>query len=371
MVRTNARYGEQMAVAYAQEAVTLVDAKQRKEFDGFMKSALEATNVAKNPKDRGILVNQLYRTVVASAKGIDFGKVPESKGNIMNLQGWKTTQNAIDTLSTLLPPDTNPEVKTLIELHDFLVSARPDFEFGYKYNIELLKTLYCVMVFCMYDLIDTCICLYSSTINGGQKPKHAYAYNAAQQYVALYKSGEWGKMMKGIKDAPSGATEGLILVGGDVDDDLFSQSLFGLESWVSELKDDPFGAVSQLPLPIKIVASVIAILFVTRKLIAFFFRKSASLTQYLHNQAELLDNAMKTDTTMNEKARQKSERLRDRMTALAAFIDTKILRAEKACQKDEVAFAKNDAATAKAVQNGSVIPDAPATTAGGGDIVLL
>ena len=189
---------DQTAKEYVVESMTYLDPADRKEWRQDAMLALEANNTSLEAvKNRGAMVNQLYKSVITNAKTIDFGAVEKSKGNVMALQGWKTTEKAIDTLSNLLPD--SKEVKLLTEMHDTLVQTRADFEFGYKYDVELIKTLYCVMVFNMYELIDTCICVYNAKVNGGHPPKHKYAVKTAQQYLQLVKTGEWNRIMKAFK----------------------------------------------------------------------------------------------------------------------------------------------------------------------------
>ena len=80
------------------------------------------------------------------------------------------------------------------------------------------------------------------------------------------------------------------------------------------------------------------------------------MSSYLHNQADLLDNITEADHTMTDEQKAKVMRNRNRVVSLAAFIDTKILKAEKEADKDVAVYAKQDAAAMKASKNKPMSP---------------
>ena len=323
---------DQTAKEYVVESMTYLDPADRKEWRQDAMLALEANNTSLEAvKNRGAMVNQLYKSVITNAKTIDFGAVEKSKGNVMALQGWKTTEKAIDTLSNLLPD--SKEVKLLTEMHDTLVQTRADFEFGYKYDVELIKTLYCVMVFNMYELIDTCICVYNAKVNGGHPPKHKYAVKTAQQYLQLVKTGEWNRIMKAFKgDSKTHVAKESVEIYGSRSEPL-DDDITVLEA--AQLLTD---VLTVFAVPIGVVFGLVTLLFGVRSLIAFFFRKSAEMSSYLHNQADLLDNITEADHTMTDEQKAKVMRNRNRVVSLAAFIDTKILKAEQEADKDVAVY---------------------------------
>ena len=357
---------ESIAKERVMESMTYLDPSDRKEWRVDALLALETNNVSLDAtKNRGALLNSLYKTVVADAKTVNFGKVDASKGNIMNLPGWKTTEKSIDTLSKLVPDAK--EVKVLTDLHDALVQCRPDFEYGYKYDIELVKTIYCVMVFNMYELIDTCICVYSAKVNGGHPPKHKYAVTTAQQYIQLVKSGEWNRIMKAYKSGKSAPAKECVEVYAEqmhLDDEDMSATE------AANLLTDIFEVIS---FPVSCVFGLVTLLFGIRALIAFFYRKSAELSSYLHNQADLLDNITEADRTMTDEQKQQVMKTRNKIVSVAAYIDTKILKAEKEADKDQAAYAKQDAAAMKAAKSAPMTPAGrdPYITADGDDDGLI
>lgn len=323
--------------------VTALNTTDRFEFKKNIMGALEGADA----ESRGALVNTLYKDVIESSKNIDFGKIPLSYGDVMKLQSWNITDRSINTLAKLL--SNSDRVKTLLELENFLVARRSDFAYGFKYDNIMLKTLYNIMTMCMYDLIDSCVVEYANTVNGSKTPiKHAYAYNSAKQYVAMYKSGEWAKVVKQLQSAKVAA------VGEN----------FTLSTEDNEIAIEDF--VASITSVGVVIAGIIALFMSSRGLIRYFLAKSAKYSVYLKNEAEFLDNISSNDGTLTDVEREKASRRVNKMTALAAWIDTKILKAEAVAAKEDKVDAK---AMHEAMRGNSkpILTQTPSITGPGND----
>ena len=167
--------------------------------------ALEATE----PAGRARLVVKLYEECLRP-NNVDYGAIPDSRGNILKLKHYDTTAETIDLLNKLFKDQTlTNELKLLNDYHDMLLKSRDDFEYAYKYNIEIIKVMYCNMVRALYDLIDMCVVSYAEYLKNAKenalkmrtvRKTDTLLVKCVKQYLALYKKGDWARMMKFFKD---------------------------------------------------------------------------------------------------------------------------------------------------------------------------
>ena len=343
----NNRSMNDIMIDHIVEYTSALEACDRIQFRKDITSALAMESA--DPKARGAIVNSLYQDVATSAKMVNFGKIPNSHGDIMSLEHWDITAKGISYLNDLIPG--TDRLKTLNDMQDFLISARADFEYGYKYDIEIIKTLYCVMVMCMYDLFDSCIVQYSNTVNGNNFPVgHEYAYRSANQYITMYKSGEWAVFMRSMKNPKVAAAGESYLIN-----QITAPAEEGLADVSDVVSGGPFGLIGTA------AAAFVIILMASRGLIRYFFRKSAQATVYLRNQAEFLDSVTMKDSSITPETKNKVERQKNKMISLAAWIDRNILKAEKSADADT----KDDAKVMKAaLDEVSQKPNHPAKSQG-------
>ena len=95
--------------------------------------------------DAGMVIERLYQGMV-SRSGINFGKIPESQGNLQKFTKYEDLSISINLLHRQLDEYNIPEMKVMSELHDNLIRCRDDFVFGYKADSQFIKTTYETMV---------------------------------------------------------------------------------------------------------------------------------------------------------------------------------------------------------------------------------
>ena len=278
-----------------------------------MKAILES----KNTTDASNLIMKMYAEVQRKAKGYDTEVIDASRGNIHDIDEWDTTAKAMEAINKFLGNYKLECVDLMNDLYDMIVGSVKDFEFGYQYKITIIQILYQTMVLELYEIIDMCICCYTDMLrNPSQKkpkfgkldPTRSSIIRSAEGLVSTYKSGEWKRTMKALKDPKIAANESTIF--GQV-----------MESGVSIIAIAAFAIIG-----FKMILGFI------RLGVNYFFAKSANIADYLENQSELLRTAIEAEERLgdtSDAALQKQRKWLNRMESLAGFINSKILKTEK------------------------------------------
>lgn len=308
------------------------------------KCALEASGA---PAGRATLVAKLYEQCLRPTT-VDYGKIPDSRGNLLKVKDYDVTAEAIDLLNKLMEGTSIPELKILNDYHDMLIRCRSDFEYGFKYNIEIIKVMYNNMVRALYELIDMCIASYAMYLREKNekapriralKPKDCLMMRSIKSYIAIYKNGEWAKLMKVFKD-PKVAAAGENVIRLQLNESFTGTTKTAYEASLGELLDNvgyslehkPIGALSI------ILAPMIILLNALRIMSYFFISSSGKISSYLDRQAELLKTNMDTEirrgADTNSEAMRKQKKMYDFFQSVSGFINAKILKMDELVKKE-------------------------------------
>ena len=297
-------------------------------FDVVLEGSIE-TNAA--------LIQKLYVDII-SRSNIDFGVIPESRGAFIKYKGYKMMTESMDNINKLYEGISSDEVTMMNKLHDMIIACRADYEFGYKFDIEIIKLTYCVAVMALYELINVCILAYTKQMrkNGTVefdfvkvKKKDVIVIRGAKSLLKSYESGQWSRMVQDSKKDPTlmkmaPATEASFIGG---------MTLGGVVK-------TGIGAVGKVPTPIFAVAAtavaIIAILVSIRALIYFFYHNASRMKDYVRTQKEFVDAAVRTETTEGESPTviEKHSKLADKLESIANFIEVRILKTNSDARKD-------------------------------------
>lgn len=346
------------------ETMNAVPAQERM---GFKAKAQNVMSPKGNPVEQSKLANTLYRSIVKSAKEYEassqtdmFSYAKASKGDVTKIKDWPRAEMCFNRLvgvagSKKISPNVTL-VSTMIDFRKMLLDSKADFEYGFKYHIDIIEILYAYMVESYYELIDAAIVALQEDLQdyAGVRPTKFSGYNgmivvtSCQTLVNLYKTGEWKKFMKSFQNAKVAANESIVFDGldgefgmGVIEDDPFA----ALEGNV--IIDKALGIIKTAGITIGVVVTVF---FALRGLIAYFFHRAAKHRDHAENQAKLLDNILATDTSLTPEERDKIERKKIKLQETAANIDRKIFKADKAAKED---MRKESAAIAKAMTDDS------------------
>lgn len=338
------------------EAMNAIPAQER--FD-FKRKADKTLAPKGNAMDQAKVANVLYRDILKEATRVSknpmttYSIAMKTKGDITKMPDWDTTvkcNNALMHAFTSGKPD--PYYSTLSKMDKMMTACKKDFEYGFKYDIEIIKILYGYMVEAYYELMNIIILNYSipMTFPATRMSNNPMYYNDTTVYKScntildLYESGEWKKLMNSLKNSKVAAAESFAFDG--------STGNFA----IATVNDDPFAVlegdiidtvIDFAKVGVVVVGVVVTLFFAIRSLIAYFFRKMSSYKNNLENQATLLDTIAKTDSSLTPEQKEVIERRRDKMQAKAAEISRKIFKADKEAKEEMKEEAKKFAKAIK------------------------
>ena len=278
------------------------------------------------------MIQKLYTDII-SKSNIDFGEIPDSKGNLLKYKEYGLMQQSMERINLLFKGKACEEVSLMNQVHDMIVSCRKDYEMGFTYDIEMIKIAYNVSVMTLYELINLCILAYTKQMRanvgikfdlGKMKKADNIVFKNAQSLVKSYKSGQWAKIMTQVKkdhailSAPTPATESgaaAVTFGGLV--------TTGVTFALSHL-------------PIVIPAAIILVFLGIRKLIYFFYSGSAKVKDYVDTQKEFVNATMATEINegADEKLVGKRNKLLEKLDHVTRFIEGKIFRTNQKAKEE-------------------------------------
>lgn len=237
--------------------------------DNRTRKILLAVNEADQSNILHDLSNKLYKKIVDKVGDIDFGTIPQSKGDIDNLDCLTTTLETLDIMEKLVAQyrqDTSAirEVTTAIQ---HLRSHKEYFVRGFVLKQELPMMIYNTTVL---SVISSTSFLVSSIIDFVKDPNGTY--QASLDRTGLKKSKEH-LLIKNL------AKFNASCVKGDMKKVLSTMTSGTVREGVV------LGSLAMLPIAIATIAIIIPLL---REAIYFFFYIQVKLKDFLNYQADLV-----------------------------------------------------------------------------------
>lgn len=337
--------------------------------DSVLESFCEMRN-AQPPKDRlhyfdvvlegssetnAVLLQKLYTDII-SRSNVDYGQIPDSQGVLIKYKEYDLMSQSMEKINTLFEGSPSQEVTMMNKLHDMIIACKKDYEFGYKFNVEIVKIAYCTAVLTLYELINICILEYTSRLRSKSgigfkfnkiKKKDILVIRGATSLLKSYETGQWTRMMNEFKKDPSIvglATEAGIFdktIGEMVEPFINKYNIMGEAGKKAKFNPkgvvDAVGAgVKKIPLPVKVIACVIGIFIAIRELIIVFFNSATKMKDYLRTQKEFVDATISQELQDGtpEAVIKKHQKLADRLEGIANFIEVRILKTNSDAKKD-------------------------------------
>lgn len=194
---------------------------------GYRDAAMEAIA----GPDAGAVLDNLYKNVMARAS-INFGKIPDSQGELTKFAKYKTIADSITLLERQMGELKIKELKITRELHDNIIRLRDDFTYGFKVDSQFLKTTYNTMVYSLCEMVNLCGVIYVAMLKcqaeGRPYKPEDFSYlllvQNVEKFNGLVKSGEWAAMVSSIrKDARN-----LLITVDDDGNDSFLSTMAGI-----------------------------------------------------------------------------------------------------------------------------------------------
>lgn len=350
--------------------------------------------ISVNEAERDSVLNSLslrfYNDIMNKVDDIDFGTIPDSKGDITKIENYVEMMGCINTLRGILTEYKQPltqieEIETAI---NNMINNKTVFERAFKIKADLPVVIYCTMVFAIVSSISL---LITSSIEFIKNPVHenfTVEFNRAGYYKTqnsmLYSN--IVKFNKSVKKGEFAATMDELVrsvakkqVSESVDFDFLDEGKItnGLKSVASAfkagagfgaaegIKDLSLGkgisagynaaknAVSGFGVKEWIFTSIIALiglLVIIRELVFIFFNSRVKISDYFEAQADIMQmNALiyqNNDTpnkTPEQKAKtiQKQLKLADRFRSVSNFFAIKNKEGEVKTQKQIASESKS------------------------------
>lgn len=271
--------------------------------------AIEATLSSSGSVGKSKLINQLYTDIISKSK-IDFGKIPNSKGNLTAYYEYKAIAESIENINVLIGDKNIEELKLLNRLHDMIITARGDFEFGFKFDITIIMLTYNLLVLALFDMLNICIVMYVDYLKEientefkfrGTDKRDIIVLKYVKDFLKAYDNGEWAKTVNQFKKDGSG--------------------LLGFITG---------GSIAGAPL---VVVSLLTSLIIIRGLIYVYYNSSMKINDALRVPKEFLKESINAGDD-NSTPIIKQKKMLSRLEGLSDFIETKILKTNKDAKKE-------------------------------------
>ena len=321
---------------------------------GYVDAAMEAIA---NPSAQATIMNKLYKET-QKIDEIDFGKIPDSKGDITKYVYYDQLYDSIELINELMKGNQTENIVAMNKLHQILLNARADFVFGFKVNNYIVTSMYKVMVANLHEMIDICIVDVTEYIRNNlnmsmdkkSMKKVRWVTSNVKNFIKMYESGQWNTLIKYMRtNASKKAYEAMALEAeGDVLPqqksalDLMNMGTNALNKFkggitaAGDLIKQAPSAFKAASAPVKglaIVGIIISALMVIRTGIKYFFLGVANISKNLRNQATLLKSATKSDSE-DQTGYGFRKKILNTMEKVSDVIDYKILKMEKEASKD-------------------------------------
>ena len=321
---------------------------------GYVDAAMEAIA---NPSAQATIMNKLYKET-QKIDEVDFGKIPDSKGDITKYVYYDQLYDSIELINELMKGNQTENIVAMNKLHQILLNARADFVFGFKVNNYIVTSMYKVMVANLHEMIDICIVDVTEYIRNNlnmsmdkkSMKKVRWVTSNVKNFIKMYESGQWNTLIKYMRtNASKKAYEAMALEAeGDVlpqqksaldlmnmGTSAFNKFKGGITAAGDLIKQAP-SAFKAAGAPVKglaIVGIIISALMIIRAGIKYFFLGVANISKNLRNQAALLKSATKSDSE-DQTGYGFRKKILNTMEKVSDVIDYKILKMEKEASKD-------------------------------------
>lgn len=321
---------------------------------GYVDAAMEAIA---NPSAQATIMNKLFKET-QKIDEIDFGKIPDSKGDITKYAYYDQLYDSIELINELMKGNQTENIVAMNKLHQILLNARADFVFGFKVNNYIVTSMYKVMVANLHEMIDICIVDVTEYIRNNLNmsmdkksiKKVRWVTSNVKNFIKMYESGQWNTLIKYMRtNASKKAYEAMALEAeGDVLPqqknalDLMNMGTNALNKFKGGITaagdlikqaPDAFKAASAPVKGLAIVGIIISALMIIRAGIKYFFLGVANISKNLRNQAALLKSATKSDSE-DQTGYGFRKKILNTMEKVSDVIDYKILKMEKEASKD-------------------------------------
>ena len=299
------------------------------------------------------LTSKLYTMIIDKVTDIDFGDIPESKGDVTMLESYEKMVDVIDTLTGILeqyrqPTDTIDVIRAAL---DNLENDKQLYKRGFQAKIDIVITTYNTMVL---SIINSLSYMIAVTIEFIKNPGNGNGFKVILDKSGIARTRDslvYANLVRFNKACNNGDIERAF-------NPLIKAKARGLIG----------ASLGTIATGIAVAAILVNILPIIRELTYFFFAINTRISQYFDLQADLLEmNAQMIKNnevhTVDDKKLVVSRQLSiaGRFRKIAEFFTVKTKEADRDADKD----LKSDI---KAYKVNDVMDQAPDSIASNGSL---
>ena len=299
------------------------------------------------------LTSKLYTMIIDKVTDIDFGDIPESKGDVTMLESYEKMVDVIDTLTGILeqyrqPTDTIDVIRAVL---DNLENDKQLYKRGFQAKIDIVITTYNTMVL---SIINSLSYMIAVTIEFIKNPGNGNGFKVTLDKSGIARTRDslvYANLVRFNKACNNGDIEKAF-------NPLIKAKARGLIG----------ASLGTIATGIAVAAILVNILPIIRELTYFFFAINTRISQYFDLQADLLEmNAQMIKNnevhTVEDKKLVVSRQLSiaGRFRKIAEFFTVKTKEADRDADKD----LKSDI---KAYKVNDVMDQAPDSIASNGSL---
>ncbi|MGL5751053.1 MAG: hypothetical protein ACRCXT_11035 [Paraclostridium sp.] len=250
------------------------------------------------------LTSKLYDSIVNKVNDIDFGNIPNTKGDITQLENYNELVDCLATMNKLLVEfRQDPKPVEIIETAlSNLLNRKDLFEKGFKYNIELPIVLYSTIAL---SIVSSTSFLISACVEFIKSPNQDdFAINIDK--LALAKSKD-NLLFKNLERFNQSCAKGHIDSSMEYIIDSANKGLTGLEPGIV------LGGIA-------LTGIILNIIPILRELIFFFYYSRTRISDYFEVQADLLQiNAYNIQNNPSMTKKERDEISKKQMKIVTMF----------------------------------------------------
>ena len=315
------------------------------------------TEAFANPTKQAGLLNKLYKEIQKSEE-IDFGKIPDSKGDITKYVYYDQMYKCIEVLTDLVEGHPTENITAMNKLHQILLTARPDFTFGFRTDNAVIITTYNMMVTLLYEMINVCAvdateylrAKLTMEISNRSAKQMRWVTKNANQFIKMYENGQWSMIMKTFKSSGKSMTVASEATTeeapADKDDSVnmndprvkLAQQLLDTPDKIKDAGKKVGSGIKYAvsgkwaPIWLKIPVIVIGLFMILRTAIYYFMNCAGKISDRVKNMSTILKANAAAEN--NPDALEKQKTMLKHLDGISDVIDYKIVKSEKAAQAD-------------------------------------
>ena len=317
------------------ESLFVSDFQSRKKFE----SLSEAQKINLNRES----VNVMLKNAAQKAAGLDYGDIPNTKGDFTKIKNYKNFVGSLEGLNKLKRTNTELEELDIInQAHKNLLLNTENFKNGYKYDSDGIKMFYeniCVALIMSTSYVISTYLQYVKNIDGSytiylEKTKSSsvglstYMLKLLKKFNEMQQNGKLDVFFRKMLSKRELKNIEMEYLGNKdkidpSDDELKS------ESWIASITSVVSAITSGVSTPVVVaagsIAAIVAIVLIIVPLIRFgiyqFYNCKIRLKGYLDTQAAFLElNKSKLNPSTDKETIKKQEKVIQKLRSMSEKI---------------------------------------------------